>query len=148
VFDESDGPSEAGVVMWRRILWVANGLTVQGGLELLTALALLLGATDSDTKPPAGLHEVVLLRVGPAILLVGGSLKAFAAVRNRRFRGRGIGLVALWSAVPTAIVWLCAPTGLALLAYGNIVYADRTSREAFACGDKGMCPEDVVGLLS
>jgi hypothetical protein len=127
--------------MSRRIIWVANGLTVQGGLELVMALALLLGATDSDTQPPAGLYDAVLLRIGPAILLVGGSLKAFAAARNRRFRGRGIGLVALWSAVPTALVLLCAPTGLALLVYGTIVYADRTSREAFACGDKGMSPE-------
>lgn len=134
--------------MWRRILWVANGLTVQGGLELVMALALLVGAMDSDTKAPSSLYDDLLFRVGAPCLLVGGTLKAFAAARNRRFRSRGIGLMALWSAVPTALVWLCAPTGLALLVYGITVYADPTSREAFALGDTSMSPQEVARAMS
>lgn len=137
----------AWVVMWHRIPWVANGLTVQGGLEVVVGLVLLLGAADSDTRAPTTLYEVVLLRVAPFVLLAGGGLKAFAAGRNRRFRGRAIGSLALWSAVPTAVVWPCAPTGLALLAYGSLVYRDRISREAFSHGESGKSPEEVLALL-
>ncbi len=133
--------------MWRRIPWVANGLTVQGGLELMLACALLLGAMDSDTQLPTAPYEVLLVRFGPACLLLGGALKAFAAAQNRRFRNRAAGLAALWSAVPTALVWTCAPTGLALLVFGMIVYRDPASRDAFALGDKGMSPEEIAHAL-
>lgn len=135
------------MLMWRRIPWVANGLTVQGGLELILACALLLGAMDSDRQPPAGPYQALVARFGPACLLVGGALKTFAAAQNRRFRNRGMGVAALWSAVPTALIWMCAPTGLALLVYGIIVYRDPESREAFALGDKGMSPGEVVANL-
>lgn len=133
---------------WRRIPRVATGLTVQGGLELVMAFALLAGAMDSDTKAPSSLYDGLMLRVAPPLLLLGGALKAFAAARNRRFRSRGIGLMALWSALPTALVWLCAPTGLALFGYGIIVYGDPTSREAFALGDKSMSPQEIERALS
>lgn len=133
--------------MWRRIPWVANGLTVQGGLELILACALLLGAMDSDTQLPTAPYDVLLARFGPPCLLLCGGLKALAAAQNRRFRNRGVGLAALWSAVPTALVWMCAPTGLALLVFGMIVYHDQASRDAFALGDKGMSPEEVAHTL-
>jgi len=134
--------------MWRQIPWVANGLTVQGGLELIVGLALLLGASDSDTRAPTTFYGLVLLRVAPWLLLVGGGLKTFAAGRNRRFRGRGLGVLALWSVVPTtAVVWFCAPSGLALLVYGSIVYRHRMSQEAFALGENGKSAEEVSALL-
>lgn len=133
--------------MWRRISWVANGLTVQGGLELVLGFALLLGAMDSDTRPPNTRYDVLLARFGPAFLLAGGALKAFAAAQNRRFRRRGLGMAALWSAVPTALVWTCAPTGLALLVFGIIVYGNQASRDAFALGDKGLSRQEVIDTL-
>jgi hypothetical protein len=133
--------------MWRQIPWVANGLTLQGGLELVCGLALLLGAADSDATAPATLYEQWLRGAGPPVLVACGSLKAFAARRNRRFRGLGIGVAALWSAVPAATVWPCAPSGLALLVYGSLVYRDRMSRQAFALGETGRGPEDVVTAL-
>jgi hypothetical protein len=134
--------------MWRRIRWVANGLTVQGGLELLVAFALLMGAMDSDTKAPANPYESVAFGIGPYVLLAGGALKTFAASRNRRFRSRGIGVAALWSGLPTALVWVCAPTGVALLVFGIIVYADPTSREAFELAGKGAGPEEIARVLA
>lgn len=133
--------------MWRQIPWVANGLTVQGGLELLTGFVLLSGAADSDTGPPTGFYDVFLYQVAPWCLLATGALKALAARRNRRFRGRGFGLLALWSGVASGLVWMCAPSGLVLLIFGSIVYRDRTSREAFALGESGELPEQVTGHL-
>jgi hypothetical protein len=132
--------------MWRHVPWVANGLTVQGGLELLTAGLLLLGAMDSDSTPPSTLYDTILLRVAPGFLLAAGSLKALAGWRNRGFRGRALGLVALWSAVPAGVAWMCSPSGLALLVYGSIVYHDRTSRRAFALGDGGKTLDEVIAL--
>jgi hypothetical protein len=133
--------------VWRQIPWVAQGLTLQGAFELFGGLALFVVGTDSDTRPPTTDYERWLFAAGPPLLLVGGAVKAFAAMRNRRFRGRRLGIVALWSAVPTAVAWPCAPSGLALLVYGSIVYRDRVSREAFALGESGKSPEEVVGTL-
>src|SRR5262245_30756568 len=133
--------------MWRHVPRVAAGLTVQGGLELVAAVAILLGAADSDAQPPASFYDFVLLRVAPWCLLPAGALKALAGRRNRAFRGRALGLVALWSAVPSAVVWACAPSGLALLAFGLIVYRQPSAREAFALGESGKTPAEVGALL-
>jgi hypothetical protein len=133
--------------MWRQIPWVANGLTLQGGLELVCGLALLLGGADSDARMPATFFEQWLHGAGPPVLLACGSLKALAANRNRLFRGPRLGVAALWSAIPTATVLPCAPSGLALLVYGSIVYRDRMSRQAFALGESGKGPQDVVAAL-
>jgi hypothetical protein len=133
--------------MWRQVPWVANGLTAQGGLELLTAAVLLLGAADSDATPPTTPYQVVLLRVAPWLLLLTGSLKAFAASRNRRLRGRRLGLLALWSGLPSSVVWMCAPSGLLLLAYGSIVYGDAKSRRAFELSESGTQASELGALL-
>jgi hypothetical protein len=134
--------------MWRHIPWVANGLTVQGALEMVAALAVLVGGSDSDTRAPSTLYGTLLQYVAPPVLLIFGGLKAFAANRTRRFRGRRIGLAGLWSAIPTAWVWLCAPSGLALLIYGLLVLRDRTVHHAFALGDSGKSVEEVVAILN
>ena len=133
--------------MWRQIPKVANGLTLQGGLELLLGLVLLIGGADSDATPPESLYQRTISGVGPPLLLVGGSLKAYAASRNRRFVGHRLGLAALWSSLPTATVWFCAPTGLTLLAYGTVVYCNARSREAFALGESGKTPDEVQARL-
>jgi len=135
------------VTMWRHIPNVANGLTLQGGLELLLALVILVGGKDSDARAAESLYETALLAVGPPLLFMGGGLKALAASRNRRFVGRRLGLAALWSALPTALVWSCAPTGFALLAYGTVVYRNARSREAFALGESGKTPAEVRAAL-
>ena len=134
--------------MWRHIARVAAGLTVQGGLELLLGLALLIAGADSDAKPLESLYERAVLGMGPALLIAGGCLKAYAARRNRRFVGHRLGLVALCSSLLTATVWFCAPTGLALLAYGTVVYRDASSRQAFALGESGKTPDEVRALLA
>src|SRR5262245_13042263 len=133
--------------MWRQIPWVANALTLQGGLELLAGFALLLGATDSEATTSSSPYEQWVLRVGPVVLVICGSLKAFAANRNRRFRGRSLGVAALWSSIPTAAIWPCSPSALALLLYGGIVYRDRMSRCAFALGESGKSPQDISTAL-
>lgn len=132
---------------WRQIHWVANALTIQGGLEIVLGLALALGAADSDTRVATTAFEILLARVAPWTLILGGSLKAFAARRNRKYRGRRVGLAALWSAVPLALGCVCAPTGLALLIYGSLVYADPIAREAFALGESGMPPDEIEATL-
>jgi hypothetical protein len=133
--------------MWRQIPWVANALTLQGGIEMLGGVALLLVGLDSETQAPSSFYQRWLLHAGPAALLVCGGLKAFAANRNRRFRGRGVGVAALWSAVPTATVWPCLPTALAILVYGSIVYRHPTSRQAFELGENGTSPQDIASAL-
>jgi hypothetical protein len=130
--------------MWRQIPWVANGLTLQAGLELLAAVALLAGGSEPDSRRPTTTYGLILLHVAPWCLLATGSLKAFAARRNRAFRGRGLGLVALWSGLPSSVVWMCAPSALALLLWGALVYRDVTSLLAFTLGERGYPPAEVI----
>jgi hypothetical protein len=133
--------------MWRHVPRVAGLLTLQGGLELVVAVVLLLGAADSDTRPPAALYDIFLLRIAPWGLLVTGSLKALAGRRNRSFRDRRLGALALWSGVPSSAVGVCAPSALALLVYGNHVYRDATSRYAFLLGESGKATDEVAALM-
>ena len=134
--------------MWRQVPWVADGMTVQGGLELVFAVVLLIVGVDSDTKPPETLYQKMLMGIGPLILLCGGGLKTFAASRNRRYRNRQLGLVALSLGVATAMVWLCAPTGLALLVYGSFVYRHPASRRAFEMGSQGRTLAEITASLA
>lgn len=133
--------------MWRQIPWVANGLTLQGGLELLYAFVLLVGGSDSDAKPPETFHERLFLHLGPPLLFACGSLKAYAARRTRQFRNRTFGLVALWSALLSGVVLPCAPSGLALLIYGSLVCRHPTSRRAFALGADGRSMAEIATVL-
>lgn len=133
--------------MWRRVPAVASALTAQGGLELIAGLVLMVGGYDWDAGPATTRYGRFLDTVAPGLLVVCGALKSLAASRNRVYRGRTLGLVALWSAVASAAVWACAPSGLALLAWGLVVYRDRFSRHAFALGDAGRTPEEIATAL-
>jgi hypothetical protein len=73
---------------------------------------------------------VYLLLLG-LLMLACGVLKVFAGARNRRLRGRGLGYVALASAVPAVVSCWCAPTGLAIMVYGLVAYTRPEARLAF-----------------
>jgi hypothetical protein len=120
------------MVIEKRIGWVATGLTLQGGLEMLAGLALLVAASDSDMRAAETAYETLVQRFGAPVVVIGGGLKAYAGRLNRQLRGRRVGIAALLSAIPTAILVACAPTGLALLVYGILVYRAPAARQAFA----------------
>jgi len=65
------------------------------------------------------------------VVLICAILKMFAGARNWKMRSRGLGYVGLLSALPTALTCWCAPTGVAIMVYGLIVYSRPEVRAAF-----------------
>jgi hypothetical protein len=80
-------------------------------------------------------------------LMAGAILKLFAGYRNYRFRGRTLGMVAMFSGLVTVFGCFCFPTALALLIYGLIVYLDQQTVYAFQLGDQGQTPEQIKSHL-
>ncbi|MBS0210842.1 MAG: hypothetical protein JSS27_18015 [Planctomycetes bacterium] len=63
--------------------------------------------------------------------LVAG-VNALAGWQNYHYRGRAFGLIALFSNLVTIFTCYCAPTSIALMVYGLVVYLSEDSERAFA----------------
>lgn len=143
---------------------VAILMMVQGGLEVLLAgyvlvmgvvMAVFVGSAagaqpaPAQGPPPEMVGWVmggVYLVVG-AGLMAGAALKLFAGYRNYRFRGRTLGLVAMFTGLATVFGCFCFPTALALLIYGLIVYLDQQTVYAFQLGEQGLTVEQIKAHL-
>jgi hypothetical protein len=77
-------------------------------------------------------------------LLASGGLLIFAGVRNRKYRSRSLGLVALGVGTLASITCYCAPTALGLLIYGLVVYLNSDVRYAFELGERGATADEIV----
>jgi hypothetical protein len=111
-------------------------LIVQGVAELAVVALTLLFSSDtvsgrlrgSETRAFAFYYFLILW----LLVLPCGLVKVVAGIRNRSFRARPLGYVALSSALPTAITVLCAPSGLAIMVYGFVAYNLPDAKDAFA----------------
>ena len=134
-----------------------NGL--QGGLEIVVALAVFIvglyvpaylelldwidqfDGTDStyrgSANPLTGPHGFWALVICGLALLVfaGGCLRIVAARKNRKFRGRPLGIASLCMGMSSIVTVICAPTALALLIWGLIIYVNPSVKAAFKEGD-------------
>ncbi|HEV7221260.1 MAG TPA: hypothetical protein VGN42_01065 [Pirellulales bacterium] len=143
---------------------VAILMMVQGGFELLFAVLLLVMAVVMPTSMMAGAAGGPAPAQGPspavmasviggvylvlgALVSIAGVLKLTAGFRNYRYRGRTLGIVALFSGLATVFGCYCFPTALALLIYGLIVYFDRQTVYAFELGRQGQTPEQIKACL-
>ena len=148
-----------GWVQQIRVVAILN--CVQGGLECLMGMivagmgifvSLMLQADRNNpgfrnnNGPPAGMEWViggVYLVIGLAVLL-GGGLRFYAGLQNFRYRKRVLGIVSLVCGLVSMIGCYCAPTGIAMLIYGLIVYLNPAVQAAFEMGDKGVPPDAII----
>lgn len=142
---------------------VAILMMVQGGLEVLIAgyvlvmgviMAVYMGGAAGAPPPGQGPPpEMVgwimggMYLVFGAALMAGAILKLVAGYRNYRFRGRILGMAAMFSGLATVVGCVCFPTALALLIYGLIVYLDQQTVYAFQLGEQGQAPEQIKSHL-
>jgi RsiW-degrading membrane proteinase PrsW (M82 family) len=161
--------------MVRQVRLVAVLSIVQGGLECLAGVlyvamgplmrtfldaALEQQAREGGMRPQlppafATWMAVVYALLGLAALAV-GALRIVAGIRGLKYRGRILGIVSFAVGVASFFTCYCAPTSLALMVYGLIVYlnadvgrafemakggasADQI-RAAFPCGEAGVSP--------
>jgi len=150
------GEVNASPMVWQvRVVAILNA--VQGGLEIIMGLFLLAGAfmmwyiAAQGSGPNMRPGEVEILKFLPIIysvfsllFLTAGGLRVFACVRNWNYRGRGLGITSLAFGALTSIGLYCAPTGIALLIYGLIVYLNSSVADAFERGKRGESGEKIM----
>jgi hypothetical protein len=135
---------------------VAILMMVQAALELLAAAGLgamavfMPIAFQQMEKQPGmanqpGLWIIPLAYGGAAAAaLAAGVLHLVAGLRNYRFRGRTLGIVALACGMLTFFTCYCLPTAVALGVYGLIVYLNQEASEAFRIGEAGRQPAEIL----
>jgi hypothetical protein len=126
-------------------------MIVQGALEAIIGLVLLvMGPAMLSTKATmprsdqeaVGIMSAVFIILGVLILLTAG-LKIVAGIKNLKYRGRTLGIAALISSIVSMMTGYCAPTAIALLIYGLIIYLNNDVRRAFEMGEQGVPPEHI-----
>jgi hypothetical protein len=140
---------------------VAILMIVQGALETIMGAffaimgPLMFGLTKwtstlpGGSPPPpdfnlsAGLISGIYLALGLPVLAV-GIFRIIAGIRNLKYRGRVMGIVALALGAVSFMTCYCMPTSIALLVYGLITYLDEQSKRAFALGEQGQAPEAIL----
>jgi len=143
-----------------RIVAVLNG--VQGLLEIpmglmyigmaffIPAMIEAGNANQPGAAPPpkemltfmTGLYLVMGIPV-----LLAGILRIVAAVRNFQFRNRTLGIITLVLGMASTLGCYCAPTGIALLVYGLIIYLNPAVKMAFAMGAEGIPASQILAAF-
>ncbi|MGI8979375.1 MAG: hypothetical protein ACR2FY_09125 [Pirellulaceae bacterium] len=145
-----------GWVQQVRVVAILN--CVQGGLECLMGTFLVGMAVfvpimirmEQRNNPginsaPAGMEWIMVAVYGGigGVVLIAGVLRIYAGLQNFRYRKRVLGIVSLVCGLASMIGCYCAPTSIALLIYGLIVYLHPAVQTAFEMGDKGT-PADAI----
>jgi hypothetical protein len=81
--------------------------------------------------------------VAGALAALAGLLQIVAGIVNLGFKGRTLGLVALFSALAGSLTCYCAPTSIALAIYGLIVYFNSDVARAFELAGQGHSPNAI-----
>jgi hypothetical protein len=138
----------------RHVRVVAILMIVQGALELLAGIFLavmacimpmIVSSANNANRPPEDFVWVVVAMYGgfAAVAFLVAGLHIAAGVRNLRFHGRTLGIVALSCGLLSIFTCYCLPTAVLLAIYGLIVYLDKGTKEAFRLGESG-CSSDQV----
>ncbi len=153
-------PQNTGFGWVQQIRVVAILNCVQGGLECLmgtflvgmAAFLVVMIQTErnrpgfpNNNNAPEGLEWVmggVYGAIGAAVLLA-GILRIYAGFQNFRYRKRVLGIVSFVCGLVSMIGCYCAPTGIAMIIYGLIVFLNPAVQAAFEMGEKGT-PPDVI----
>ncbi len=139
---------------------IAILMMVQAGLELLAGIGLIaVGAfmpqfmamqmenmpQPQQQMPPEFLWFMFAIYGGMGLVaLVAGILHGMAGMRNYRFQGRRLGIVAASAGLLTLFTCYCLPTAIGIAVYGLIVLLNREVTEAFAMAEAGHSPDDVL----
>jgi hypothetical protein len=134
------------------ILMLVHGLTVilMGGLLAAVGSWLMFAmpapAAGGGGPPPELIAAIY--GVWGGVIIVCGLLNSVAGFRLMSFRGRVLGIVALFSNAVVLFSCYCALTGIAMMVYGLIVLFHSDVARAFELVAQGSSPEEVVGRLT
>jgi hypothetical protein len=160
-FQAPVGVNDYGWVSQVRIVAILNG--VQGALEIPMGLMYVgmaffipaifeMGAANQPPgaagPPPEMLTFMTVLYLVMGIpVLLAGALRIVAAWSNFHYRGRTLGILSMVLGMGSALSCYCAPTGIALLVYGLIVYLNPAVKMAFAMGAEGIPAGQILATF-
>lgn len=107
-------------------------------------------AEGGDGPPP----EQVMWMVGGVYLVIGvvvlicGILRIVAGIQNYRFKGRTLGFVSLIVGMAPVFTCYCAPTAIALLVFGLIIFLDPAVKAAFEMIKQGRTIDQVLATFT
>jgi hypothetical protein len=143
----------------RHVRVVAIMMIVQAALELLAAavygaMAVFMPIMLRQMPNQPGMPNQPVIWILPltyggmaAAALVSAVLHLVAGLRNYRFRGRTLGMVALACGMLSVFTCYCLPTTVALAVYGLIVYLNPEASEAFRMGEAGSKPAEIIAAF-
>jgi hypothetical protein len=150
-----------GYVAQVRVVAILN--CVQGALEIMLGLMLvamaiimpiMLGMEQEGNRHGQPAPEELKWFIGGmygvmgGLPLIAGLLRVYAGIQNFRFRGRTLGLVSFFVGLISMMACYCAPTSIAILVYGLIVYLNPAVKAAFDMGQQGMSGDQVLSSFA
>ena len=138
---------------------------VQGSLELMFGLLyvvlgfvmpqIIQAAMRNNANPPANAPDPQVMNAimmgvyvgGGVVTLLAGSLCVFAGIRNLRFRGRLLTLVAVVLGMGSVFTCYCAPTAIALAVYAFIVMLNPQVIAAFEIAKQGLNGDQILAAF-
>jgi hypothetical protein len=138
---------------------VAIMMIVQAALELLAAaglgaLAVFMPVVFRQMQNQPGMPNQPGIWILPlvyggmaAAALISAVLHLVAGLRNYRFRGRTLGIVALACGMLSVFTCYCLPTAVAIAVYGLIVYLNPEASHAFRMGEAGSKPTEIIATF-
>lgn len=142
----------------RHVRAVAILLIVQGALEclmglLLIALAIIVFAMPVGPANAQGQNAGMAIAMGYYLIFglgaaITGGVRIYAGIRNLSFHSHTLGIVGLALGLVTLMTCYCAPTSIALAIYGLIIYLNQDVAQAFAMGERGDTPDQIIAYFS
>lgn len=137
-------------------------MIVQGVLEILmggfyVAMSFFMPAMMMAGQPPGQMtaqqQEMMqtmqmtfglIYGIGGGAAILGGILRITAGIRGLYFRNRILGIIANFAGLLSVVTCYCLPTSIGLSVWGAIVHFNSPVKRAFALGDQGMKPSEIV----
>ena len=129
---------------------IATFFIVHGALDLAAGLLCLMGAfagSSPGSGEPREPWSPAVLAVTALLLLGFGVLRIWAGVRNRRYRSRTLGVVAMSLGMLDPLVWSCTLVFLAMSVLGLVAYLGQEGTKVFEWGEAGCSVEEVKRAL-
>jgi hypothetical protein len=134
----------------RLVRTVAILMIIQGSLVCLMGLLIMpSGISNAVQLTRQGKSdEATVILIASLVLallfLISGGLLIFAGIKNRKYRGRKLGIAALGVGAISILGMFCAPTAIALLIFGLIIYLNADVKRAFELGEQGATPDQIL----
>ncbi len=152
-------------VGWVKHVRIVSALMIaQGSLDLLMGAGLIamgafvgfgmrnIVANDPEFQrnapPPDAMFTLMswgYIAVGVVTSLI-GAVNIFAGIRNWMFKGRILGMVAMFLGLGASFTCYCLPTSVGILVYGLIVYLNPAVIRAFQMRAEGYTVNDALAV--